>query len=138
MGSLLLLTLALAAAFPSLRTVYPYVPPGPGDSRCPCPALNTLANHGYINRNGRNVSKVDLLAATLTAFNFSNAITQAAINGNINAFTGDIIASLDVLNATHDAPQHNEHDASLSRSDRFLGDSIQRNTDSAVRARRQC
>ena len=26
----------------------PYVPPKEGDSRCSCPALNTLANHGTL------------------------------------------------------------------------------------------
>ena len=25
-----------------------WVPKQPGDSRSPCPALNTLANHGYL------------------------------------------------------------------------------------------
>jgi len=25
-----------------------YSPPKPGDSRAPCPALNTLANYGYL------------------------------------------------------------------------------------------
>ncbi|KAJ3510274.1 heme-thiolate peroxidase [Coprinellus aureogranulatus] len=30
--------------------------PQPGDSRSVCPALNTMANHGYIPRNGKNVS----------------------------------------------------------------------------------
>jgi hypothetical protein len=25
-----------------------YMPPGPGDDRAPCPALNCLANHGYM------------------------------------------------------------------------------------------
>ena len=25
-----------------------YIPPGPGDDRAPCPALNSMANHGYL------------------------------------------------------------------------------------------
>lgn len=29
-----------------------FIPPGPGDIRGPCPGLNLLANHGYLNRNG--------------------------------------------------------------------------------------
>ncbi|KXN88323.1 Putative sterigmatocystin biosynthesis peroxidase stcC [Leucoagaricus sp. SymC.cos] len=33
-----------------------FCPPRPEDSRSPCPALNTMANHGYINRDGKNVS----------------------------------------------------------------------------------
>ena len=31
---------------------HPYVPANPGDSRSPCPALNALANHGYLPRDG--------------------------------------------------------------------------------------
>ncbi|TEB24437.1 Cloroperoxidase [Coprinellus micaceus] len=30
--------------------------PQPGDSRSPCPALNTMANHGYIPRDGKKIS----------------------------------------------------------------------------------
>lgn len=26
----------------------PWSPPGPSDSRSPCPGLNTLANHGFL------------------------------------------------------------------------------------------
>jgi hypothetical protein len=37
-------------------------PPGPKEPRCPCPLFNTLANHGYIPRNGRNVLVEDLYA----------------------------------------------------------------------------
>lgn len=31
---------------------HPYIAPGPTDVRGLCPTLNTLANHGYISRNG--------------------------------------------------------------------------------------
>ena len=34
---------------------YRYQPPGPDDSRSPCPALNALANHGYLPRDGKNI-----------------------------------------------------------------------------------
>ncbi|KAG7008166.1 hypothetical protein G7Y79_00006g017860 [Physcia stellaris] len=32
-----------------------YAPVKPGDLRSPCPALNALANHGYLPRDGRNI-----------------------------------------------------------------------------------
>ena len=36
--------------WPGARGVWPqYVPPGEGDSRCSCPALNAMANHGAWN-----------------------------------------------------------------------------------------
>lgn len=31
-----------------LETHHHYIAPGPEDSRSPCPALNVLANHGYL------------------------------------------------------------------------------------------
>lgn len=34
------------------EAAYPYKDPTPSDQRGPCPGLNTLANHGYIPRNG--------------------------------------------------------------------------------------
>jgi hypothetical protein len=35
---------------------YKYEAPGPNDSRSPCPALNALANHGYLPHDGNNIT----------------------------------------------------------------------------------
>jgi hypothetical protein len=40
-----------------------YAPSGPGDKRSPCPLINSLANHGYIARDGQNIPASDLNAA---------------------------------------------------------------------------
>ncbi|KAL9614742.1 MAG: hypothetical protein Q9167_000811 [Letrouitia subvulpina] len=40
-----------------------YVPSKPTDLRSPCPAVNSLANHGYIPRSGRNVHAGQLHSA---------------------------------------------------------------------------
>ena len=40
-----------------------YRPPSTTDVRGPCPIVNTLANHGYIPRDGRNVRAAELKAA---------------------------------------------------------------------------
>lgn len=40
-----------------------YAPAGPSDKRSPCPLINSLANHGYINRDGRNIPASQLNAA---------------------------------------------------------------------------
>ena len=51
------------------KTVHPtppkgvYAPAQDGDKRSPCPLVNCLANHGYINRNGQNIRANDLNAA---------------------------------------------------------------------------
>jgi len=38
-------------------------PPTESDIRGPCPALNALANHGYLPRNGRDITPQDLITA---------------------------------------------------------------------------
>ena len=40
-----------------------YAPAGPDDERSPCPLINSLANHGYINRNGKHIHASQLNAA---------------------------------------------------------------------------
>ncbi|KAH9941300.1 Cloroperoxidase [Epithele typhae] len=48
-----------------------YIPPRPTDSRSPCPALNALANHGYIPRDGRALTRAQLIAALRAVYNLS-------------------------------------------------------------------
>ncbi len=66
---LLLLVVALAHAFPTGK--YFYQRPGPNDARSPCPGLNTLANHGYLNRDGRNIRGDDIINAALQVYNIA-------------------------------------------------------------------
>ena len=40
-----------------------YIPRKSADIRSPCPAINALANHGYIARNGRDVRAREIHAA---------------------------------------------------------------------------
>ncbi|KAL8948337.1 MAG: hypothetical protein Q9183_007695, partial [Haloplaca sp. 2 TL-2023] len=42
-----------------------FLPPQPTDLRSPCPVLNTLANHGYLPRNGRSIRAEDMNGAML-------------------------------------------------------------------------
>ncbi|KAF7359892.1 HEME-HALOPEROXIDASE domain-containing protein [Mycena venus] len=98
--------------------------PGPNDVRGPCPGLNTLANHGYLPRNGKQFTVKTLLDAALAGFNVDPApITVAAKFGimTTDSPTWDRI-DLDALSA------HNmiEHDASISRND--FGDGTGDNT----------
>jgi hypothetical protein len=53
-----------AAAFPT------YVPASQvsGAVRSPCPGLNALANHGFLPRNGRNISLPVVQQAILSTF----------------------------------------------------------------------
>jgi hypothetical protein len=43
---------------------HPFIAPGPGDMRGPCPALNTLANHGYLPRDGVATPEQIFMAVT--------------------------------------------------------------------------
>lgn len=45
------------------EAAYPYQDPKPSDQRGPCPGMNTLANHGYINRNGITTVAQTVIAA---------------------------------------------------------------------------
>ncbi|KAF7297075.1 HEME-HALOPEROXIDASE domain-containing protein [Mycena indigotica] len=50
---------------------YSFYPPCVNDERSPCPGLNTLANHGYIARNGKSVAFIQLFLAVKTVYNLS-------------------------------------------------------------------
>ncbi|KAJ7189032.1 Peroxidase, family 2-domain-containing protein [Mycena filopes] len=80
----------------------------------------SLANHGYLPRDGRNISVPMILSAAIDGFNMEpKGILQAAKFGLLS---GDAPTTLDL-----DALKlHNliEHDASLSRGDFALGDNL--------------
>lgn len=40
-----------------------YIPATPNDKRSPCPMINALANHGYLPRNGQNVTSTEMKEA---------------------------------------------------------------------------
>jgi hypothetical protein len=66
---LILAVVAFASAFPGHK--FAYQAPGPNDARSPCPGLNTLANHGYINRNGRNIQGSDIINAAQQVYSIA-------------------------------------------------------------------
>ncbi|KAJ7234157.1 Cloroperoxidase [Mycena rebaudengoi] len=124
--ALVLAFFAATSAFPDIHQKHKFIAPGPTDSRSPCPGLNTLANHGYLPRNGRNISIPLLMDATLEGFNQHwDTILLAAKFG---LFASEDVTSfqemrLDALSL------HNliEHDASISRPDFGFGDHIKFN-----------
>ncbi|KZP00812.1 heme-thiolate peroxidase [Calocera viscosa TUFC12733] len=98
-----------------------YIPPGEGDSRCACPALNAMANHGILPRDGRNIPFTELNRATRATYNFSPSfcfyvpLYMAGVLGR-SYHNG----TLDL----EDISVHNgiEHDASLFRHDTYLAE----------------
>nr|AAC49193.1 putative peroxidase [Aspergillus nidulans] len=94
-------------------------PAGLGDLRCGCPAMNSLANHGFINHNGSNITVNEVIPLMQEVFHLSEEL--ATIVTGLAVLSADDPASgifnLDMLN------RHNifEHDASLTRKDFYLG-----------------
>jgi hypothetical protein len=92
--------------------------PGPRDVRSPCPALNALANHGYLPRSGQGLSNQTIISAFKLVFNVKDDIPTRIFNRAAEMIgglgdNGEIIVSLE------DLREHGviEHDASLTRFD---------------------
>jgi len=92
-----------------------YQAPGPNDLRSPCPFMNSLANHGYINRDGRNLNLYTLIKAQVEVFNFSIPLASILSLGGLFICGNGLTVTLDQLKL------HSwisiEHDASLGRQD---------------------
>ncbi|KAG6580090.1 chloroperoxidase [Phytophthora cinnamomi] len=81
--------------------------------RSPCPAMNTLANHGYLPRDGKNITLKMALAAIRDKFNIAEDL--AGVIGTLTPGRFNL----------NDLSKHNdpiEHDASLARSDAYFGE----------------
>jgi len=117
---------------------HPFIAPGPKDQRGPCPAMNTLANHGYIPRNGIATFE-EIVLALMEAFNLELhfGANMAAINmltrGNpfVNKISvGGVSPLVPPLPGKIDGPETGgiakhgrfEGDASMTRADAFIGD----------------
>ncbi|KAJ7609771.1 Chloroperoxidase [Mycena polygramma] len=117
---------------------HPFIAPGPNDMRGPCPAMNTLANHGYISRNGITTFE-EIVLGSAEAFNTDRDMSSglAALNmltrGNIfvnKISIGGISPLVPPLPGQIDGPvtqgiaAHGrvEGDASMTRSDVHIGD----------------
>ncbi|KAF9075625.1 Chloroperoxidase [Rhodocollybia butyracea] len=91
-----------------------FIAPQEGDVRSPCPGLNALANHGFINRSGRDISASSLVSSLTSIYHLSTPLASDFVSVGFlwcgNLLTG---ISLDALAA------HNkiEHDASLVHDD---------------------
>ncbi|KAI0089396.1 chloroperoxidase-like protein [Irpex rosettiformis] len=105
------------AGHPGFNGEWPeYVPPKEGDSRCSCPALNAMANHGILPHSGRNITFKELNATIRTTYNFSPSFCYFVPNYAAQMLSRDY--STDTFDLS-DLDVHNgiEHDASLTRED---------------------
>jgi len=103
----------IGTGLPGEGGIWPqFIAPQEGDSRSPCPALNALANHGILPRDGRNLHKKEISIAIQNTFNTGWTFPYMVLEA-ISEQYGRTVFELDDLNA------HNiiEHDASLIRHD---------------------
>lgn len=79
--------------------------------RGPCPALNALANHGVLPRDGTNITKDVLRDAIQSVYMLDDTSTQTLLDMVPSTFALDYLSAHNVL----------EHDASLVHSDAYYG-----------------
>jgi len=102
---------------PGARGKWPeFIAPGKGDSRSACPALNAMANHGILPRDGRGISFRELNRACRTTYNFAPTFCFVVPNFSAKMLKRNYwrdtfdLAELNLHNGI-------EHDASLTRQD---------------------
>ncbi|KAK1221159.1 hypothetical protein PQX77_016035 [Marasmius sp. AFHP31] len=90
-----------------------YQKPTADDSRSPCPWINALSNHGYLPRNGKNITIPAMLNAVEDVFNVSPEVV--GLFAKLSVLCSKQFDTFDLGGtALHGCI---EHDASISRSD---------------------
>ncbi|KAJ7627233.1 Chloroperoxidase [Roridomyces roridus] len=119
---------------------HPFIAPGPDDQRGPCPGMNTLANHGFIPRNGIATFE-EITLAQVEAFNLDINFGAFLVAANMlmrgNPFVNKIsIGGVSPLvpplpygigsNVTGGLAKHGgfEGDGSITRADVHIGDNV--------------
>ncbi|KAJ7275950.1 Cloroperoxidase, partial [Mycena rebaudengoi] len=124
-ASLILAAIASTSAIPwySNNNDHKWIAPSATDVRSPCPGLNTLANHGYLPRDGKKISIPMILKAASEGFNMAPELILSAAKLGLLSGPEPTTLNLDALKL------HNllESDASLSRGDFALGDNLRFN-----------
>ncbi|KAJ3013438.1 hypothetical protein HKX48_005750 [Thoreauomyces humboldtii] len=113
-----------ALAFASLAcaaTVPQWIAPTADAVRSPCPMINSLANHGIISRDGKNIRPSDYLAAVKSQ-GLANDVGMVFAYGGALLFPHRFDADGNLVYGLDDARKHNavEHDASLTRDDIYF------------------
>lgn len=110
-------------SFPGHANLY-QTPNKEGSVRGACPIINTIANHGFINRSGKNVDLFEMVDILAELFGFSVdsllGTADAAITFGLTFVDEDGVVRLN-LDRLH---EHStlEHDGSLFREDAFYGE----------------
>ncbi|KIJ56587.1 hypothetical protein M422DRAFT_197585 [Sphaerobolus stellatus SS14] len=92
-----------------------FKPPGDGDFRSVCPALNALANHSYLPHDGKNLSFSVLSHALQKGYGVSALFADFLVLGGFILLRRSVLSKLDLDLINH----HNriEHNASIVHDD---------------------
>uniref|UniRef100_A0A6C0BCK8 Heme haloperoxidase family profile domain-containing protein n=1 Tax=viral metagenome TaxID=1070528 RepID=A0A6C0BCK8_9ZZZZ len=101
-----------------LNDSHDYFKPDTSDGiyeRCPCPAINTLANHGYINRDGKDIEDSKLVDAIHVVFGLHPYYSKKLISKTKKNCSVDEKSNFSL----NQISKHNlvEHDVSLFHHD---------------------
>jgi len=102
---------------PAMLQTHKWKAAKPGDSRAPCPALNSLANHGYLPHDGKNIGFFQLVGALRLVYNLSFPLAA------LLSFVGILLCGHGLHLDLSDLAIHNkiEHDASFAHADALPG-----------------
>jgi len=101
-----------------------WIAPGENDQRSPCPFVNALSNHGFLNRNGTFVDLFDMADKMELVYNLAGEFLldgpiQLAIDCNQTYEDENGIIRIDLDRLFDDKCE--EHEASMVRGDSFFG-----------------
>jgi len=91
------------------------------EARSPCPALNAIANHGFLPRSGKNVNLAQVILGLFLGMGVSPEISGGIGAIGMASSSKPLTLSFDL----EDLSKHMfaiEHDCSLSRQDALIGD----------------
>jgi len=100
-------------ACPVTGQKYAFSAPQEGDVRSVCPALNTMANHGYIARDGKDLSAMDIVRGLKACYGLSTVLAMFL------SFGGYFLIRKFRRISLYELGKHNaiEHNASLVHHD---------------------
>ncbi|KAH6616646.1 Chloroperoxidase [Boeremia exigua] len=113
--------IAHSAAALLTEVEYPFHPPGRGDLRSPCPALNAAANHGLLPRSGRDIDLATAGRAVLLGYNMTYETMLVIGLPALKTSTTGNTSTFHLSDLNQHFPQAVEHDASLTRKDAYFG-----------------
>lgn len=95
--------------------------PGPNDIRSSCPGMNILANYGYINRNGSDISGESAILAQMRVFNVERLRATLPVNVSLGLTSTGDPTTFNLIDLAV-APQ--DQDGKMARNDMALGDTV--------------